>query len=88
MRSSWLGTAAIALACVPCILVLLVGVGIGTSVLSALGAWFANYSLVFGAAATAGVVSTALVLVMYQRRARGAACEIDEQHKTAYEGKR
>ena len=87
MRSSVTAIAGLAI-CLPCLLVLLVGTGIGAGAFSALGAWFSNYSLVFGAAATAGVVSTALVLVMYQRRARGAACEIDEQHKTAYEGKR
>ena len=77
MRSSVTAIAGLAI-CLPCLLVLLVGTGIGAGAFSAFGAWFSNYGLVLGAAATAGVASAALLWVMYQRRAREAACEIDE----------
>ena len=77
MRSSWLGTAGIALACLPCILVLLVGAGVGAGAISAFGAWFTDSRFVLGAAAGTAVAFTALAWVMYRRNLRGAACEVD-----------
>ena len=77
MRSSWLGTVGIALACLPCILVLLVGAGVGAGAISAFGAWFTDNSFLLGAAAVTAVAFAALAWVMYIRNKEGAACEID-----------
>ena len=77
MRSSWLGTVGIALACLPCILVLLVGAGVGAGAISAFGAWFTDNSFVLGAAAVTAVAFAVLAWVMYMRNKGGAACEVD-----------
>lgn len=80
MRSSWLATAGIALACLPCILVLLVAAGIGTGALSAFGAWFTDSSFVLGAAGVTAVAFAALAWVAYTQNARGAG-EIDPEEE-------
>ena len=77
MQSSWLATAGIALACVPCILVLLIGAGIGTGALSAFGAWFTDSSFVLGAAGVTAVAFAALAWVSYTRRRAATACDVD-----------
>ena len=77
MRSSWLGTAGIALVCVPCILVLVVGAGVGFGVLSAFGAFFTDNSIVLGAAAVTAVAFATLAWVAYTRRGAEPACETD-----------
>ena len=88
MRSSWLGTAGIALACLPCILVLLVGAGVGAGAISAFGAWFTDSSFVLGAAGVTAVAFAALAWVMYMRNKGGAACEIDPEEENVARSRR
>ena len=77
MRSSMTAIVGLAI-CLPCLLVLLVGAGVGAGSISAFGAWFTDSSLVLGAAGVAAVAFLLLAWVIYQRRAREAACKIDE----------
>ena len=72
MRSSWLGTAAIALACVPCILVLLVGAGIGTSALSVTGSALSEPGLAIAAGFVAVLLFAGAATVFVRRRADAA----------------
>ena len=76
MRSSWLGTAAIALACVPCILVLLVGAGIGTGALSVIGSALSEPGLAIAAGFLAVLLFAGAAAAFVRRRAE-PACETD-----------
>ena len=74
MRSTWLATAGVALVCAPCILVLLVGAGIGTSALSAIGSALSEPGLAIAAGFIAILLFGAAAAVLMRRRA-DAACE-------------
>ncbi len=76
MRSSWLGTAGIALACLPCILVLLVAAGVGTGALSVIGSAFSEPGLAIVAAFLA-VLLFAWAAIVFVRRRGDEACETD-----------
>ena len=76
MRSSWLGTAVIALACVPCILVLLVGAGIGAGALSVIGSALSKPDVAIVAGFLAVLLIAGAAAVFVRRRAE-AVCEPD-----------
>ena len=76
MRSSWLAAAGVALACVPCILVLLIGAGIGTGALSVIGSALSAPGLAIAAAFFATVLLAGAATVFVRRRA-DAACETE-----------
>ena len=76
MRSSWLATAGVALACLPCVLVLLVGAGIGTGTLSVIGSALSEPGLAIVAALLA-LLLFAGAAIAFVRRSRDAACETD-----------
>ena len=65
--------------CLPCLVPLLIALGIGAGTFSAAGAWFSANSLVLGAAVATAVTFAALAGISYVRRSRAAACEIDLQ---------
>ena len=73
---SWVATAGIALVCLPCLLVVLVGAGIGTGVLSVIGSAFSEPGLAFVAAFIAVFLFAAAAIVFVRSRA-DAACETD-----------
>ncbi len=87
MRSSWLGTVGIALACLPCILVLLVGAGIGTGALSVIGSALSEPGLAIIAAFLAVLLFAGAAAVFVRRRA-DAACEADLTPAAGDEGSR
>ena len=87
MRSSWLGTAAIALACVLCILVLLVGAGIGTSAVSVIGSALLEPGLAIGAGFLAVLLFAGAATAFLRRRAE-QACEADFRPTANDEGPR
>ncbi len=62
--------------CLPCLLPLLIAVGIGVGAFSALGAWFSDNGLVLGAAAAVAVAFVAAAGFIYVRRANAAARDI------------
>lgn len=76
MRSSVAVIAGLAV-CLPCLLVLLVGAGVGAGALSAFGAWFTDSSFVLGAAGVTAIAFSLLAWAMYTRNAKGAVCEVD-----------
>ncbi len=76
MRSSWLGTAGIALACLPCVLVLLVGAGICTGALSVIGSALSEPGLVIVAGFLTVLLFAGAAIVFVRRRAE-PACETD-----------
>ena len=73
---SWVATAGIALVCLPCLLVVLVGAGIGTGVLSVIGSAFSEPGLAIAAAFLAVLLFAGAAIVFVRRRA-DAACETD-----------
>ena len=77
MRSSVKAIAGLAI-CLPCLIPVLLAIGIGAGTFSAIGGWFSDSSFVLGAVGVTAVAASVLAWVMYQRRAREAACEIDE----------
>ena len=64
--------------CLPCLVPLLIALGIGAGAFSAIGAWFSANSLVLGAAATTALAFAALAGIFYVRRSKAAACDVDE----------
>ena len=76
MRSSVAALAGLAI-CLPCLIPVLLALGIGAGSFSAFGAWFTDSSFVLGAAGVAAVAASLLAWAMYQRRASEAACETD-----------
>ncbi len=76
MRSSWLGAVGIALACLPCILVLFVGAGVGTAALSVIGSTFSEPGLVIVAGFLA-ILLFAGAAIVFVRRRTDPACETD-----------
>ncbi len=74
MRSTWLATAGVALACVPCLLVLFVGAGLGAGAISALGAWFTGNGLVIVAGFLTVLLAAGAAIAIVRRRAE-PACE-------------
>ena len=87
MRSSWLATAGIALACVPCILVLLVGAGVGTGTLSVIGSAISEPSLAIVAAFLAVLLFAGAAIVFVRRRG-DEACETDLTPAASDDGSR
>ena len=76
MRSTWLATAGVALVCAPCIIIVLVGAGVGAGALSAIGSAFSAP----GPAIAAGLVAILLVAVaatVFMRQRADAACETE-----------
>ena len=63
--------------CLPCLVPLLIALGIGAGAFSAIGAWFSANSLVLGAAATIALAFAALAGIFYVRRSRAPACDAD-----------
>jgi hypothetical protein len=61
--------------CLPCLIPVLLAVGIGAGAFSAAGAWFSGNGLMLGAAAAAAVAFATLAGIIYTRRARAAACD-------------
>ncbi len=61
--------------CLPCLIPVLLAVGIGAGAFSAAGAWFSDNGLMLGAAAAAAVAFATLAGIIYARRARAAACD-------------
>ncbi len=61
--------------CIPCLVPLLLAVGIGAGAFSALGAWFSGNGLMLAAAAAVAVAFVAAAGFIYVRRANAAACE-------------
>ncbi len=76
MRSSVTAIVGLAI-CLPCLIPVLLALGIGAGAFSAFGAWFTDSSFVLGAAGVAAVAASLLAWAMYQRRASEAACETD-----------
>ncbi|MCI0776582.1 MAG: hypothetical protein J4N95_00245 [Chloroflexi bacterium] len=76
MRSSWLATAGVALACIPCLLVLLVGAGIGTGTLSVIGSALSEPGLVMVAGFLTVLLFAGAAIAFVRRRAE-PACETD-----------
>ncbi len=75
MRSSWLATAGVAVACLPCLLTLLVAAGIGTGALSAAGALSSQPGLAVAGAIIAGLFLAAGAALRVRRRsAIGSDC--------------
>ena len=84
---SWVATAGIALVCLPCLLVVLVGAGIGTGVLSVIGSAFSEPGLAFVAAFIAVLLFAAAAIVFVRSRA-DAACETDLPPVAGDDGRR
>ncbi len=61
--------------CLPCLIPVLLAVGIGGGAISVAGGWFSDNSLMLGAAAAAAVAIAALGAVIFARRARAASCD-------------
>ena len=61
--------------CLPCLIPVLLAVGIGGGAVSVAGGWFSDNGLMLGAGAAAAVAIAALGAVVYARRARAAACD-------------
>lgn len=77
MKRSRVLTGIIPLAiCLPCLVPLLIALGIGAGAFSALGAWFSDNGLVLVAAAAVAVAFVAAAGFVYVRRADAAACDI------------
>ncbi len=87
MRSSWLTTAGIALACLPCLLVLLIGAGIGTGALSVIGSALSEPGLAILAGFLAILLFAGAATVFLRRRAE-PACEIDITPAASDDGSR
>lgn len=87
MRSTWLATAGVALVCAPCILVVLVGAGIGTAALSAIGSAFSEPGLAIAAGLIA-VLLFAVAATVFMRRRADAACETDITRSAGDDGSR
>ncbi len=87
MRSSWLATAGIALACAPCILVLLVGAGVGTGTLSVIGSALSEPGLAMVAAFLAVLLFAGAAIAFVRSRA-DAACETDLPSAASDDGPR
>ncbi len=64
--------------CIPCLIPLLLAVGVGAGALSVIGAGFSNSGLMLGAAAAIAVALATLAGIMYARRAKAAACDVPE----------
>ena len=64
--------------CIPCLVPLLLAVGVGAGAFSVIGAGFSNSGLVLGAAAAVAVAFVTLAGFMYARRTRTAACDVPE----------
>ena len=63
--------------CIPCLIPVLLAVGIGAGTFSAVGAWFTDSSFVLGAAGVTAVAFSLLAWGMYTRRGAETACETD-----------
>ena len=74
MRSTWLTTAGVALVCLPCLLVLFVGAGIGAGALSLIGSALSEPGLVIVAAFLAVLLFAGAAIVLVRRR-KEPACE-------------
>ncbi len=74
MRSTWFATAGVALACVPCLLVLFVGAGIGAGALSLIGSVFSEPVVVMIAGFLA-VLPFAGAAIAFARRRAEPACD-------------
>ena len=84
MKRSRVLTGIIPLAiCLPCLIPLLIAMGIGAGAFSGIGAWLSSNGLVLGAAATAALAFVAVATIVYARKAKAAACDSDVQ-KAAY----
>ncbi len=68
MRWSWLAPAGVALACLPCLLTLLVVAGIGAGALSAAGAALSQHGLAIAGATVAGLLLATSAAVLVRRR--------------------
>lgn len=66
-----------ALLCLPCLLLPL-GLAAGAIGFATIGSWFADNALVLGLAAAAAIALAVSAGVVYARRSRGAACDVDE----------
>lgn len=64
--------------CLPCLIPLLLAAGIGAGAFTALGSWFSDNGLVLGAAAAAAVAFATLAGIIWARRSKTAACDVDE----------
>ena len=71
--------------CLPCLVPLLIALGIGAGAFSVIGAWLSDNGLVLGAAATAALAFVALAAIVYTRKARAAACDsnVDQVARTS-----
>lgn len=75
MRSGTTSTLVGLAICLPCLLPLLIAVGIGAGAFSAIGGWFSDNGFVLVAAAAVAVGFGALAGLIYMRRSRAAACD-------------
>ena len=62
--------------CLPCLVPVLIALGIGAGAFSALGGWFSGNGLVLVAASAVAVAFVAAAGFIYVRRANAAACDI------------
>lgn len=65
--------------CLPCLIPLLIAMGIGAGAFSGIGAWLSNNGLVLGAGATAALAFVAVAAFVYARKPKAAACDSDTQ---------
>lgn len=63
--------------CLPC-LVLPLGLAASAIGFAAIGSWFADKALVLGPAAAAAIALAVSAGAVYVRRARGAACDVED----------
>ncbi len=82
MRSKWLATGGVALACLPCLLTLLIAVGIGTSAFSALAVLWSRPALAAAGVMAAGLLLAGGAFVLHSRRAE-LACDIEASEEAA-----
>ena len=68
MRWSWLAPAGVVLACLPCLLVLLVAAGIGTGALSGLAVVLTQPGLAVAGAIIAGLFLAGSLVLLVRRR--------------------
>lgn len=61
--------------CIPCLVPLLLAVGIGAGAFSVLGAWFSDNGLMLAVATAVAVAFVVAAGFIYVRRANAAACE-------------
>ncbi len=71
------------LLCIPCLVPLLLAVGISAGAFSVIGAWLSDNRLVLGAAAAVAVAFVTLAGIVWARRSRAAACATDGRAPSA-----